>query len=70
MQIVSNGGKKNKKNIINLWSAELAKKVLTHHSLETPKRLIGKHCRPRSDTTECGIWSGSPLFANSLAIFL
>ena len=30
---------------------------------ETPKRVIGKQCRP----TE---WSGSPLFANSLDIFL
>ena len=35
-----------------------------------PKRVIGKQCRPRSDAAECGIWSGSPLFANILAIFL
>ena len=27
------------------------------------KRDSGKQCRPRSDTTECGIWSGSTLFA-------
>ena len=29
--------------------------VLTHFSLVTPKRVIGKQCRPRSDDTECGI---------------
>ena len=29
--------------------------VLTHCSWETPKRLIGKQCRPRSDAAECGI---------------
>ena len=34
---------------------------LAHGSLETPKRVNGKQCRPRS---------GSPLFANSLAITL
>ena len=28
---------------------------LTHLSLGTPKRVIGKQCRPRSDATECGI---------------
>ena len=28
-------------------------KTLTHCSLETPKRAIGKQCRPRSDATEC-----------------
>ena len=33
----------------------------THCSLETPKRVIGKHCRLRSDATECSVWSGSPL---------
>ena len=43
---------------------------LTHCSLETSKRVIGKQCRPRSDAAECGIWSGSPLFANSSTIFL
>ena len=35
-----------------------------------PQKVIGKQCTPRSDATECGIWSGSPLFAYSLAIFL
>ena len=44
--------------------------ALTHFSLETPKRVIGKQCRPISDITECGVQSGSPLFANRLAIFL
>ena len=43
---------------------------LTHCSRETRKRVIGKQCRPRSDAAERGVWSGSPLFANSLAIFL
>ena len=43
---------------------------LTHCSLETPKRVIDKQCRPRSDAAECGIWSRSPLFANSSTIFL
>ena len=27
--------------------------ILTHCSLETPKRVIGKQCRPRSYATEC-----------------
>ena len=35
---------------------------LTHFSLETQKRGIGKQCRPRSDTTERGVLSGSTLF--------
>ena len=26
----------------------------------------GKQCRPRSDATECGVWSGSPQFANTV----
>ena len=44
---------------------------LTHCSLETPKRVIGKQCRPRSDAAECGVWSASALFANdSSTIFL
>ena len=43
---------------------------LTHCSRETSKRVIGKQCRPRSDAAERGVWSGSSLFANSLAIFL
>ena len=37
--------------------------LLTRCSLETPKRVIGKQCRPRSDAAECSILSGSPLFA-------
>ena len=36
-------------------------------SLEALTRAIGKQCRPRS---ECGICSGSPLFANTSTIFL
>ena len=45
-------------------------KQLTHCSRETRKRVTGKQCRPWSDATERGVWSGSPLFENSLAIFL
>ena len=44
--------------------------LLTHCSRETRKTVIGKQCRPRSDAAECSVWSGSPLFANCLAIFL
>ena len=39
-------------------------KRLTHSYLETRKRVIGKQCRPRSDTISCGILSGSTLFPN------
>ena len=28
---------------------------LTHCSLETRKRIIGKQCRPRSDAAECRV---------------
>ena len=43
---------------------------LTHCSRETRKGVLGKQWRPRSDAAERGVWSGSPLFAKSLAIFL
>ena len=43
---------------------------LTHWCWETPKRIISKQCRPRSDAAICGVWSGSSLFTKSLAIFL
>ena len=42
----------------------------TEWRLETPKHVTGKQSRPRSDATECCIWSGSPLFADSSTIFL
>ena len=29
--------------------------ILSHSYRETPKRVIGKQCRPRLDTTQCGI---------------
>ena len=45
-------------------------KNVIHCSLETPKRVNGKRCRPRSDAVELGKSSESPLFAKSLAIFL
>ena len=38
--------------------------VLTHISLASHFWDIGKQCRPRSDTPECGVWSGSSLLAN------
>ena len=44
--------------------------TLTHFSLETPQKLIGKQCRPRSDAAECSVCSRSTLFANSFTIFL
>ena len=36
---------------------------LTHICLASFLWVIGKQCRLRSDTVECGILSGSPLFA-------
>ena len=50
-----------------LWKYDCA---LTLCSLETPKRVFGKQCRPRSDAAERGAWSGSPLFANNSPFFL
>ena len=35
---------------------------------ETHKRVIGKQCRPKSDATYCGIWSGSTVFAYRIFI--
>ena len=52
------------------WRFSANKTNLTHCSWETRKRVIGKQCRPRSDAAEHGVFSGSPLFANNLAIFL
>ena len=43
---------------------------LTHFSLEIPKSVTDKQCRPRPDAAECRTCSGSPLFVNRLAIFL
>ena len=40
------------------------KKVLIHISLASHFGDIGKLCRPWSDATELGVWSGSSLFAN------
>ena len=37
--------------------------VLTHISLASFLCDIGKPCRPRPDAAECGVRSGSPLFA-------
>ena len=51
------------------WQERYFSQII-HWRLETPKRETGKQCRLRSDATECGIWSASPLFANSSNIFL
>ena len=40
---------------ISLTNSQFSMILLTHISLETPKRVIGKHWRPRSDAAECGI---------------
>ena len=37
--------------------------ILTHLSLASHKRNIGKQCRPRSDAAERCVRSGSTLFA-------
>ena len=37
--------------------------ILTHLSLASHKRGIGKQYRPRSDAAECSVWSGSTLIA-------
>ena len=44
--------------------------TLAHCSLETPKSVTGKQCRPRSDAAERGVWSGSSQIANASTIFL
>ena len=41
-------------------------KTSTHISLTSHFWDIGKQCRPRSDTAESGVWSGSSLFANRI----
>ena len=45
-------------------------KLLIHCSRETPKWVFDKQCRPRQYAAEWGVWSGSPMFANSSIIFL
>ena len=42
----------------------VCKTSLTHISLASHLWDIGKQCRPRSDATERGVWSGSTLFAH------
>ena len=41
-------------------------RCLTHIRLASFLWDIGKQCRPRSDATECGVRSGSPLFSYSV----
>ena len=45
-------------------SVNCRKLILTHISISSHFWDIGKQCRPRSDATERGVWSGSSLFAN------
>ena len=42
------------KKKIKVLSAVVVISALTHCSLQTPKRVIGKQCRPISDAAECG----------------
>ena len=44
--------------------ASILNDALTHFGLETPKNVASKQ-----DTAERGVWSWSPLFANSSVIF-
>ena len=43
--------------------------ILTHLFLKSHKRDIGQQCRPRSDATERGVWSGTTPFALATGIF-
>ena len=52
-----------------LYVFNVQETYLTHFCLESLKKVINKQYRSRSVATECGVWSGSPLFANSVAIF-
>ena len=45
-----------------LHEVTVSKTSLTHFSLASHKRGIGKQCRSRSDAAERGVWSGSILF--------
>ena len=47
------------------WKRSL---LSTHLCLASNERDIGKQCTPKSDATECGVWSGSALFAWSTGI--
>ena len=43
------------KKYFKMLSAAIVIGALTHGSLETPKKVTGKQCRPRSDAAERGI---------------
>ena len=57
-------------NLFSMKKKNNKKKYLTHLSLASHKRDIGRQCRPRSDAAECGVWSGSTLFALNSEISL
>ena len=43
--------------------------VSTVFTLSIRKTYLSKQCRPRSDAAECGVCSGSTLFATLPAVF-
>ena len=58
------------KHRFGMVNIKTVRRLKTHCSRETPKRVIDKQYRPRSDATERDVWSGSSLFVNSLTICL
>ena len=52
LMILLMGKKSTLDDTTNFHHVVITWKRLTHCSLETPKRIIGKHCRPRSDAAE------------------
>ena len=54
------------RNRLNFSNLRGTGTLWTHWRLVTAKRVTGKQCRPISDTAERGIWSGSPLFDQTL----
>ena len=50
-------------NVVFIFIISFSIIILTHLCLAFHKRDIGKQCRPRSDATEHGVWSGFTLFA-------
>ena len=49
------------------YFSTFAKLIIFYQSFGTD-RSQSKHCRPRSDATECGIWSGPTLLATHPAV--
>ena len=53
-----------------LIGIETLLKLLTHLSLASHKRDIGKQCRPRSDATERGVCPGGTLFPLNTGMYI